>query len=58
MLILLSKENSKDPLKDKMQNKSCRLTSHDPNESKEFVIEALRSLLTCLIEAIVCAVHK
>lgn len=58
LLILLSKDNSKDPLKVKMQNKSCRLTLHDPNESKEFVTEALRTLLTCLIEAIVCAVHK
>ena len=45
LLILLSKENFEDPLKEKIQDTeaSCRLTSHDPNESKEFVSKALRT---------------
>lgn len=60
LLMLLSKENSEDPLKD--IKTSSTLISHDPNESKTFVTEAIRiqNNLTYMFNRsyIVGAVHK
>lgn len=44
-LILLSKENSKDPFKYQIGNIKAHstLTPHDPNESKESVTEHIKN---------------